>query len=341
MKPKIDILLATYNGATFLPEQLASLDAQTHTNWRLIFRDDGSSDGSADIVRDWCNDTGRECIEIADHQTNVGPSENFSRLMNASDAPWFACCDQDDVWLPEKLERLLDAGLAAQDGGKQDMPILVHCDLEIVDMNLNALKTSFWKERRNDSALRSAAPGHRSRLLMHGSVTGCAMLANRALLVEGLPVPPEARMHDWWLSLVAAWRGKIVAVNTPLVRYRQHGTNAIGSGQRLKFGWMFWRFLFDNNTALEMTYKVFDAGARQAGAAFEKLGDHMTPRERAFAQRYAQIDRGFWRAGAWMLFPWALASWRRWPLAAYIILKTLGRRKTAKSEAITNKRTIS
>lgn len=323
MTPQIDILLATYNGADFLPEQLASLTEQTYPNWRLLLRDDGSTDCSPNIVREWAARTGAELVEVGDGETRVGPSESFSRLMARSEAPWFACCDQDDVWEPEKLEKLLAAGLAAEGRSAHDStPILVHCDLALVDTDLRPLHPSFWKDRRNDHALRTAAPGHRTRLLMQGSVTGCAMLGNSALREAALPVPAEARMHDWWLSLVAAWRGQLVAVEATLVRYRQHGGNAMGSGRPLRLGAMLGHIVFDTDAALERTRMVFGGGAAQASAAFHELGDWMTRRERFFTRNYAQIDRGLRHLGGWLLLPWAIMKWRRWPLAAYILLST-------------------
>ncbi len=131
----IDILLATYNGARFLPEQLASLDVQTHSDWRLILRDDGSDDGSLQMVRDWASRTKRELIVIEDGDIRIGPAESFARLLAHSDAPYFAFCDQDDVWEADKLSRLVDAAASAGDG-----IILAHCDLAVVDGDLSPVE---------------------------------------------------------------------------------------------------------------------------------------------------------------------------------------------------------
>jgi glycosyltransferase involved in cell wall biosynthesis len=96
---KVDILLATYNGGEFLADQLASIERQTFSEWRLIVRDDGSTDNTVLILEEF-----RECypdkvLLIEDLEHNLGPGRNFERLLGYSDAPYFFFCDQDDVWM--------------------------------------------------------------------------------------------------------------------------------------------------------------------------------------------------------------------------------------------------
>ena len=183
--PLVDILLATYNGAKYLPDQLASLQAQTHTNWRLIVRDDGSNDGSLNLVRHWAAETRRALIVVEDGDTLQGPAKSFARLMALSDAPYFAFCDQDDVWL-EHISTV-----------------------------------SFDKLERCKRA--------RTGLLLQNVVTGCAALGNSELRRRATPQPNDVLVHDWWVTLISAYFGAIRGVPEPLVRYRQHGGNAIGS----------------------------------------------------------------------------------------------------------------
>ena len=99
----IDILLATYNGETFLDEQLDSIAAQAHGDWRLIARDDGSSDRTPEILEAFRMRHPGKVVVLEDGDGNLGLVQNFSRLMAHSDAPYAAFCDQDDVWMPEKL----------------------------------------------------------------------------------------------------------------------------------------------------------------------------------------------------------------------------------------------
>src|SRR5262245_40587271 len=104
----IDILLATYNGAAYLAEQLDSIEAQTHPNWRLIARDDGSTDGTLAVIETFRARHSEKVVVLRDEDGNIGLVQNFSRLMEASTAPYAAFCDQDDVWLPEKLSLCLE-----------------------------------------------------------------------------------------------------------------------------------------------------------------------------------------------------------------------------------------
>ncbi len=222
----IDVLLATYNGASYLPEQLASLEAQTFADWRLVLRDDGSSDGSAQIVRDWAARTGRELAVIEDGRKGLGAMGNFAALIETSDAPYFACCDQDDVWLPEKLALMLERVREAERRRGADTPVLAYSDLRVVDAELREVSPSF----RSYCPLVLPRPARvMSDLMTQNVVTGCASLGNAALRQAALPIPPEAVMHDWWLALVAVGLGELVDVPQATVLYRQHGKNAIGA----------------------------------------------------------------------------------------------------------------
>lgn len=223
--PTIDILLATYNGAAYLPEQLASLAAQTFADWRVILRDDGSSDGSPDLVRRWAEAGGHPLVVIEDGRANLGAKDNFAALIAASDAPYFACCDQDDVWLPHKLERMLNALQAAEAAPNAGRAMLAYSDLEVVDAALHPIHPSF----RTYASLQQPRAGREViDMMTQNVVTGCASLGNAALRAAALPVPPEAVMHDWWLALVAAAAGQLVDVPETTIRYRQHGGNVSG-----------------------------------------------------------------------------------------------------------------
>ncbi len=222
----IDILLATYNGARYLPEQLHSLETQTFTDWRLIVRDDGSTDGSLAIVEEWAAGCGAELRVLDDGRKGLGACGNFGALLEASDAPYFALCDQDDVWLPEKLAIMHGCLVEANYRYGAEMPILAYSDLRLVDSYLREIHPSF----RKYSGIRSPRPG---RMLVHMAiqnvVTGCASMGNAALRQVALPMPDEAIMHDWWLAMVAAGLGKVIEVAEPTILYRQHDHNTLGA----------------------------------------------------------------------------------------------------------------
>jgi glycosyltransferase involved in cell wall biosynthesis len=224
---EILILLAAYNGAAYLAEQIESIRRQSFTRWRLLVRDDGSSDGTPEVVRRWAGRDTR--IELhTDGRGRLGVVGNFAALAEAAlqtPAPYVAFADQDDVWHPEKLAWQLACMEAAQREAPAGTPIAVHSDLAVVDQALRPLHPSFlryqglWHEP--DRPLRT--------LVVQNFVTGCTLLANRPLLKVAVPFPPEALVHDWWLALCAAAAGRLEFVPRATVFYRQHGGNAIGA----------------------------------------------------------------------------------------------------------------
>ena len=229
-EPLVDILLATYNGAAYLAPQLDSLLAQTHTHFRLLVSDDGSTDDTLAILRRYEGAFGGRMVLLPQGQPSGGVARNFERLMQASAADgraeWIAFCDQDDVWLPEKTARLLAALQALEQRTGADAPCLVHSDLTVVDQDLDVISPSFAAYQRIDPA--DITP---RTLLSVNQVTGCATLINRALLQLALPLPPEAVMHDWWLAVLSG-SGARQFLPEPLVLYRQHGRNQIGARDR-------------------------------------------------------------------------------------------------------------
>ena len=154
----------------------------------------------------------------------MGPSASISRLLERSQAPHVMLSDQDDVRLPEKIAVLLGRMRRLEEALGGPTPILVHSDLIVVDSSLRTLHPSFWTYRRLD-------PVHGAtlrRLAVENVVAGCSAIINRALVEECLPIPQQAIMHDWWIALVAAARGRIESVAEPLTLYRQHAVNAVG-----------------------------------------------------------------------------------------------------------------
>ncbi|MEO9824060.1 MAG: glycosyltransferase family 2 protein [Paracoccaceae bacterium] len=288
---QVDILLATYNGAKYLPEQLASLEAQTHKDWRLIVRDDGSDDGSVDLIRHWANDVGRALVVLEDGETRLGPAASFGRLIERSDAPYFACCDQDDFWMSHKVERLLSEIQSLENELGADKPLLVHCDLDVVDANLNPTGKRFWEE--SHIAFVDLEPAQsfdraRASLLLQNVVTGCAMMGNADLRQRATPVPDGVHVHDWWLALIAGYFGAVRAVDEPLIKYRQHGANTIGAKSWDPWS-MFKRFLADPKGTVGKTILVLGKLQRQAGAFHDSFGDDLSDKDRDVVHEFSKL----------------------------------------------------
>lgn len=283
--PLVDILLATFNGAAYLVPQIDSILRQTHADWRLLIRDDGSSDDSATIARFYAARHPERIAIVDPGGRNLGAVGNFSALLERSTADYALFCDQDDVWLPEKIEVLMREMHGIERMNGRHCPAMVHSDLIVADRDLNVIAPSFWSYQR----LNPEKGRFLNRLLIQNVATGCAMMVNRSLRQAALPVPAQARMHDWWLALVAAAFGQIGYVRRPLVLYRQHGENTLGakhwdvfSLMRLLATGMFARMCREKQAILAATQD-------QAAAFARSYADRLTGRQRELVRAYASI----------------------------------------------------
>jgi len=222
-----DILLSTYNGEKYLTEQIESLYIQNNSNWHLLVRDDGSEDSTVAAINAFAKSHPERITIVGNNEGNLGPVQSYLNLMKKSSAPYIAFCDQDDVWGPNKLSKQLSVLRDAEDEYGEQVPILVHSNSRIVDSNLNILSSSQWEYQKTNPDKMTIF----NRLLIQNCITGCATIINRQLLELALSVknPENIIMHDWWLGLIAAAKGKIISMPEPLLFYRQHSANDTGS----------------------------------------------------------------------------------------------------------------
>jgi glycosyltransferase involved in cell wall biosynthesis len=215
--PRVAILLSTFNGAPFLDAQLNSLLTQTVADWVLYWRDDGSSDDTLAIMRAFAERIGPDRWRAVQAPGHLGATESFMTLVRAASPSGLplAFADQDDVWLPEKLERAL-GGLADARG-----PALYCSRQFLVDEALAPLGVSAQLRR----------PPCFPAALTQNIATGCTVVLNpAAVALIAQSRPPAASLHDWWSYLVvAASGGRIIADPTPTMLYRQHGSNLVGA----------------------------------------------------------------------------------------------------------------
>jgi glycosyltransferase involved in cell wall biosynthesis len=220
---KIIILMATYNGEKYLAEQLESIQSQTYQSWNLFVRDDGSKDKTLDILNHYARQDNRISI-LANNGQRLGCCGNFSLLMEqSSDADYVMFCDQDDVWMPTKIQTTLEAMLHLE-ARYSNLPLMVYTDLQVVDDCLNPIANSFMTYQAIDP--------RRNQLhdvLVTNPVAGCTALLNKALVQLAIPIPTDALGHDCWCSLVASAFGKLEHLSTPLINYRQHVSNNVGA----------------------------------------------------------------------------------------------------------------
>lgn len=220
----IDILLATYNGDRFLPDLFASLMNQTCRDWRLLVHDDGSGDGTVALIQAFVRDHPGRAVFFDDGIVAKGAAKNFAHLLARSTARYAMFCDQDDVWLPDKIAMTF-ARMREVENTCPGMPVLVHTDLCVVDERLGIIAPSLWAYQRFDPEIGS----HARLLAVQNVVTGCTVMINREARELSLPIPEEAVMHDWWMAILVARYGMVAFVHQPTILYRQHGTNSIGA----------------------------------------------------------------------------------------------------------------
>lgn len=214
MAATVQVLMSTYNGTDYLREQIDSILAQDHSHVRLLVRDDGSSDGTVSVLREY-EDT-YENVEVVAGE-NVGVVDSFFRLLKlADDVEYYAFSDQDDVWKSNKLSRAV--ARLQREQNEEDEPLLYFNRQEFVDADLNHLG---YSPEPNVLGFRNA--------LIQNQPLGCATVINapaRELLVRNLP--DEALMHDWWVYAVVSAFGRVFYDPEPTLLYRQHGENVVG-----------------------------------------------------------------------------------------------------------------
>ena len=238
----IDILMATYNGEKYVEEQLRSIWAQTCEDWRLVIHDDGSSDHTAEVIRDLAVSLNMNNKHEIQFSVNEKPfrsaAGNFMGLLAQARNEYVMFSDQDDVWHENKVEKTVNAMKDAERRYGTKTPILVYSDLCVVDGELNLIAESFMDYMKVPSKLVL------SRLLIQNSVTGCTVMMNRPLyqLMKEAIQTEKVVMHDHFAALLAVSLGKTVFVQDSTLDYRQHGDNSVGAANARSITYLWARF---------------------------------------------------------------------------------------------------
>ncbi|MCQ2054111.1 MAG: glycosyltransferase family 2 protein [Fibrobacter sp.] len=223
---QIAVLLATYNGARFIREQLESLFRQTLQQFHLYIRDDGSTDDTLKIVEEFVSKYPNRITVVEDAKAHRGAAGSFMYLLQQVNSSYYMFCDQDDVWLESKIEDTFNHML----GFNQQIPVVVATDLRVVDENLKTLKESFNADLKIDVFRK-----HPQMLCVRHVVTGCTMMFNQLAKCASLPMSPRAMMHDEWVTLCAYFKNGVVSVlDKATICYRQHSLNTLGANSATK-----------------------------------------------------------------------------------------------------------
>lgn len=227
---KISILLSTYNGELYLKEQIDSLLAQTMNDWFLFIRDDGSTDNTNQIINEYIREFPSKINLITDNLGNLRSARSFMQMLSVVESDYYMFCDQDDVWLENKIQVSLDR-LIEMESVDTSKPCLVFTDLTLVNDKLELIHKSMWEYSNINPD--NAKDFYKTTCL--SSVTGCTMIFNKELKKYVLPYPKTGRMHDWWISLNATHYGLVEYIKSPSILYRQHGNNVLGAESRSKY----------------------------------------------------------------------------------------------------------
>jgi glycosyltransferase involved in cell wall biosynthesis len=282
--PRIDILLATYNGGPFVQQQIESVIEQMDDRCRLLIRDDGSADGTVTTVRQLALRRPEQIVLLEDGGPRLGAAGCFGRLIEHSDADYMVLCDQDDVWLPGRISRPLQQIEAAERDLGVQTPVLAHTDLAVVDEDLRPIAPSFWRYSNIDPRRGSRL----NRLLVQNVVTGCATVINRALARAACPIPSEALMHDWWLALVASAFGRLEAVPDQTVLYRQHSRNRLGA---TRYDWRYVMRYAKDALCQGAVTQWRHTTQPQAAEFLRRYAGRLQPSQQAMVAAFANLEK--------------------------------------------------
>ncbi|MBO5321493.1 MAG: glycosyltransferase family 2 protein [Clostridia bacterium] len=255
--------MSTYNGQKYIKKQIDSILNQTFSDFLLYIRDDGSTDNTVNIIKEYKDE--RICLICAE---NVGPAESFFDLLRqVDDCEYIFFCDQDDEWYPDKIELML------REIEKYDEPTMVFSDFTMIDENSAVTSESYEKHcglqiEKGDKIL--------PKILAQPYVFGCAAVINRKL-AEMVKYPPAGiEMHDCWISLTAASVGNLIYMPIQTIMHRFHSSNATGRADSDSFVARFRRMTVEMKNVSKNSYLRLN----QAKLLLETHGELIKPQQR-------------------------------------------------------------
>lgn len=221
----ISVCIATYNGETYLREQIDSILPQLGPDDEVIISDDGSKDATLCVI----NSFEDKRIRVIQNKGKNGCIHNFENALLHAKGDYIFLSDQDDVWAPNKVQKFVEA---------LSMSDCIISDASVVDTHLNVIEDSFYRCNNN----------HRGKfynLFVRNHYLGCCMAFHRRILTKALPFPSHIPMHDIWLGNVAAFYYSLAFIDDKLLSYRRHENNVSSTSepstytliQKLKIRW--------------------------------------------------------------------------------------------------------
>jgi len=228
MSKKFSIAMCTYNGERHLPEQFASFAAQTRLPDELVVCDDGSTDATPQITRNFAG-SAPFSVSLYTNEQNLGPTKNFERAIGLCTGDFIALSDHDDVWQSQKLAELEAEFDRAPHIG------LIFTDAEIIDESSRPTGQTLWGKLPLRQAERERLRSDRAvgELLQGSMVTGATMAFRARFKELVLPIPDYLPIiHDGWIALLVAAVSEVLPLPAALIKYRQHRGQQVGARER-------------------------------------------------------------------------------------------------------------
>ena len=205
---RISVAMATYNGEKYLKEQLESILVNLKENDELIISDDGSTDGTREIIYKYLENDNR--IKLFDGPKN-GVKQNFANAINKCSGEYIFLADQDDIWYDNKVEEVLNVFKA-----EMDVTLVVH-NCKIVNEKLEELDKNFFEYRKSGIGI--------FKNILKNTYIGCCMAFKKEMKNNILPIPKDIEMHDQWIGILNEKYGNSFFLNKELLMYRRHENN--------------------------------------------------------------------------------------------------------------------
>lgn len=285
----VGIVMATYNGEKYVKEQIESILKNTYTEWKLWLWDDGSKDKTVSILKEY-EEKYPERITVCENRKNLGVVLNFLHGAKSCDTDYIMFCDQDDVWMKDKIDRTLKMMKKTEEKEGADCPITVFSDVKVVDSNLNMIHPSFYQSSRLNTKKLDL-----NHLLMENKLIGCTIMMNSSVKKRLTNLPKYARVHDWWIALITSAFGRIVYLPEATMLYRQHENNVIGNDNFLSY-------VKERIRNLKKQKQVLLDTQRQAYEFLQIYKNELSTEDKRVVYEFAYIHKRNWFQKRYIIF---------------------------------------
>lgn len=277
--------MAAYNGEKYIKQQIESIMKNTYENIHLTIYDDTKEAQTTAAMTDILNLMNEKYSGKIMYRKNVqnkGCTRNFLEGLQASDSEYTMFSDQDDYWNKDKVELTLEKMKQMESEYGKETPLVVFTDAIVVDSKLNLIHLSFHRSNHLNTDQLDLA-----HLLMENKLIGCTMMMNQALKNKIIAMPKNARVHDWWVALIAATFGKIGYLEESTILYRQHEDNVIGNQE-------YGSYIRKRLASLKSQREAIYSNMKQAEEFLEIYHMLISKEQKALIERFAYLNKRNW-----------------------------------------------